>query len=64
MNLYCTVTQFGDTVEDEASSAFTAVKAYQVDTTMVDAHVPCTALIHICKTKGTNYISFSLNRGK
>lgn len=40
-------TQFGVTVEDEAKFAFTAEGAHQVYAAMADAHVSCTALIHI-----------------
>lgn len=60
MDLYCTFTQFGDTVEDVADPALTAVRAHQVDTTMAGAHVACTTLVHICNTKRRNYISLRL----
>lgn len=48
MNSCCTLTQFGDTVKNEANSAFAAVRAHQVGTTMVATHVACTTLIYIC----------------
>lgn len=43
-------TQFADAVEDVANSAFTAVRAHQVDTTMATTHITCTTLIYIFTT--------------
>lgn len=51
LNSFCTFTQFGDTVEVEANSAFTAVRAQQVDTTMAATNIACTTLIHICNIR-------------
>lgn len=57
MNLHCTFTQFGDTVEDEAKFAFTAEGAHQVDTSMVATHIARATLVYICDTKGRNHTS-------
>lgn len=62
MNWYYTFTQFGDTVEDEANSAFTAVRAHYVDTTMVATNIACTTLIYICNTNRRNAISLVCKR--
>lgn len=56
-HFHCTFTQFGDTVEQKAASAFTAVCAHQVDTTMVATHIASTTLIYVCSMKGRINIS-------
>lgn len=43
-------THFGDGVEEETDSALTAVRAHQVDATMVTTHIACTTFIYVFTT--------------